>query len=207
MVFALVYTTTQFAWFYGNTQGANMPGSLLVAAIPFIFLMLTYWVIGLVMPRTGSDYVWVSRIFTPSVGFVWSLFYILMVFLVGFVGESVSFSYAFSITLTTGGLISGSSALTNAGNFLGSGNGTFLLAVALTIIFAAFAIFGARFIKGLLYVSWAAAIVGIGLMWYILGSVGNGAFISHWNTLLSSLGTSATYSAVQSAVCVQRSTV
>ena len=108
MVFALVYTTTQFPWFYGNTGGANLPASLLVAAVPFIFLMLTYWVIGLVMPRTGSDYVWVSRIFSPSMGFVWSMFYILMVFLVGYVGEIVAFSYAFSITMTTGGLVTGS---------------------------------------------------------------------------------------------------
>jgi amino acid transporter len=199
MVFALVYTTTQFPWFYGNTQGASLPGSLLVAAVPFIFLMLTYWVIGLVMPRTGSDYVWVSRVFSPSIGFVWSLFYILMVFLVGYVGEIVAFSYAFSITMTTGGLVTGSSALTNAGNFLGSGNGTFFLAIVFTIIFAAFAIFGARFIKGLLYVSWVAAIVGIALMWYILDSVSNATFVNNWNSLLSSLGTTATYSAVQAA--------
>ena len=199
MVFALVYTTTQFPWFYGNTGGANLPASLIVAAVPFIFLMLTYWVIGLVMPRTGSDYVWVSRIFSPSIGFVWSMFYILMVFLVAYVGEIVAFSYAFSITLTTGGLVTGSSSLTNAGNFLGSGNGTFLLAIVFTAIFAAFAIFGARFIKGLLYVSWVAAIVGIALMWYILGSVTNSTFVQNWNSMLGSLGANATYTAVQNA--------
>src|SRR5713226_10463775 len=44
-VFALVFTITQFPWFYGNTAGADLPTSLVVAAIPFIFLMLAYWAI------------------------------------------------------------------------------------------------------------------------------------------------------------------
>lgn len=197
MVFALVYTTVQFAWFYGNTQGADLASSLVVGSIPFIFLMLTYWVISLIMPRTGSDYVWVSRIFSPSIGFVWSLVYMLMVFITGYVAQVTAFSYAFSISLSTGGLLSGSQSLTNMGNFLSSDNGTFLLFIIFSVAFAIFAIFGTKFIKGLLYISWVAAIVGIALMWYILATTSNGAFISHWNTLLSTLGPNATYSGVQ----------
>ncbi len=54
MVFALVFTTTQFAWFYGNTLGANLTLTLLVAAVPFIFLMLAYWAIGITMPGPGT---------------------------------------------------------------------------------------------------------------------------------------------------------
>jgi amino acid transporter len=198
MVFALVYTTVQFAWFYGNTDGADMTTSLLVAAVPFVFLMCTYYVISIVMPRTGSDYVWVSRILSPSVGFVWSLIYMLMVFLTGFVAQVVAWTYAFSISLSTGGLISNSASLTNFGNFLSSDSGTFLLFIVFSIFCGAFAIFGSKFIKGLLYVSWIAAIIGIGTMWYILTSTSNATFISHWDSMLSSLGSSATYAAVQS---------
>ena len=163
--------------------------------------MFTYWVISLVMPRTGSDYVWVSRIFSPSIGFVWSLIYMLMVFITGYVAQVTSFTYAFSISLSTGGLLSGSQSLTNMGSFLSSGNGTFLLFIIFSLAFAVFAVFGTKFIKGLLYVSWVAAIAGIALMWYILGTTSNATFVSHWNQLLSSLGSSATYSAVaQTAV-------
>jgi amino acid transporter len=199
MVFALVFTTTQFPWFYGNTGGANMPISLLIVAVPFAVLMLAYWAIGLVMPRTGSDYVWVSRIFHPSVGFAWALLYMFIVFLVAYVGEIASFSFAFSITLTTSGLVGGSSTLTALGNFLGSPPGTFVLAVIFTAIFAVFSVFGSRFIKGVIYVSWIAAIIGMALMWYILSTANPTMFAGNWNTMLSSLGSSATYSAVQTA--------
>ena len=201
MVFALIFTTVQFAWFYGNTGGANLPLALVVAAIPFIFLMVSYWAIAVVMPRTGNDYVWVGRIFHPSIGFAWGLLYMFIVLFVAFVGAGVApFSYAFSISLTTLGLIANSSTLTNLGNFLGGTTGTFELSIVLTFIFAAFSIFGSRFIKGLMYGSWVAALVGIALMWYILSTVNPQTFASNWNALLvPSLGNNATYQALQSS--------
>src|SRR5208282_5295053 len=172
LVFALVYTTTQFAWFYGNTGGADLPSSLLLAMVPFLFLMVTYWVIGIVMPRTGNDYIWTGRIFHPVIGFVWSVTYVFAIFFAGFVGAGLGeFSYAASIALTVLGLTSNASGL---------------------------AIFGSRLIKGLMYVSWASAIIGTILMWYILGSVTTATFASNWNALLvPSLGANATYQALE----------
>jgi len=202
LVFALVFSTTQFAWFYGNTGGADLTTSLIVAAVPFLFLMVTYWVIGIVMPRTGNDYVWTGRIFHPSIGFVWSLVYVFGgVFFAGYIGACLNeFSYAFSIALTTLGLTSNSSGLANLGNFLGGPVGTFELGILLVVASGAFALFGSRFIKGLIYFSWVAAIIGSVLMWYILGSVTPTTFASNWNALLvPSLGNNATYQAVQAA--------
>jgi amino acid transporter len=203
MVFALVFTTTQFAWFYGWTGGANLPLSLLVAAIPFVFLMIAYWGIGLAMPRTGSDYVWVSRVFGAPVGFAWALLYMLIVFLVAYVGEIASFSFAFSITLTTSGLptFANSAGLTNLGNYLGGTSGTFFLATIFTIIFGLFAAFGSRFVKGVIYVSWVAAIVGMVLMWYILGTTSNATFVHNWNAVVPQAAgvSNATYSNLANA--------
>jgi len=199
MVFALVFTTTQFAWFYGNTLGANLPLTLLVAAVPFVFLMLAYWAIGITMPRSGNDYVWIGRIFHPSIGFAWALFYMVIVFLVAYVGEIGPFSYAISAALTILGLQSSSASLTNLGTFLGGSLGTLELASLFTIVFGFFALFGTRFIKGILYVTWIAAIIGIGLMWYILASTSTSTFISNWNAFLASSCSSCSYNALQTA--------
>ena len=200
MVFALIFTTLQFAWFYGESGGANLPLSLVLGAIPFIFLMLAYWIMAIVMPRTGNDYVWVGRIFHSSIGFAWSMLYVFIVLFVAFVGSGVaSFAYAFSISLTTVGLIANSASWTNLGTFFGGTVGTFELSILLTILFGAFCIFGSRLIKGLMYVSWLAAIIGISLMWYILGSSNPQVFASNWNTLLvPSFGSNATYQTLQS---------
>src|SRR5208282_614557 len=199
LVFALVFSTVQFAWFYGNTGGANLPLTLLVATIPFIFLMIAYWAIGVVMPRTGNDYVWVGRIFHPSIGFAWSVLYVFAVFFVAYVGEIASFTYAFSIAMATLGLTTNSPSLTSFGTFIGGSIGTFELGILFNVVFGLFAIFGSKFIKGLMYSSWIAAIVGTVLMWYILGSVTPTTFASNWNALLvPSLGSNATYQALQS---------
>ncbi len=198
MVFALVFTITQFAWFYGNTLGANLPVTLVIASIPFIFLMLAYWAIGVIMPRSGNDYVFVGRTFRPSIGFAWGAFYMIVVFLVAYVGEVGPFSYAISVVFTIAGLTSSSSSLVNLGNYLGGSQGTFLLAGGFTVLFGAFAIFGSKLIKGLLYGTWIVAIIGISLMWYILGTVSNSTFVSNWNSLIANGNSSLTYSALQS---------
>ncbi|MGI0084491.1 MAG: APC family permease, partial [Nitrososphaerales archaeon] len=204
MVFALVFTTTQFAWFYGNTGGANLPLSLLIAAVPFAVLMIAYWAIGLAMPRSGSDYVWVSRIFSPSIGFAWSLLYMFVIFFVAYVGEISPFSFAFSSSLTVSGIVTNSPSLANMGTFLGGPQGTFLLASLFTIVFGIFAIFGSRFAKGVIYVSWIAAIIGMFLMWYILSSANPTVFAANWDKMLannpaSGLNSSASYSNVYNA--------
>lgn len=194
MVFGLVFTTLQFPWFYGFNPGANLAFSLIIAGIPFLFLMLVYWVIGVVMPRSGSDYVWVSRVFHPSIGFAWSFLYMFAVFTAAYVGGLTAFSYALSIAVNMWGLLFNSPGLLAASTFLGSPNGTLILALAFTLLFAMLSVFGARLIKGLLYFSWAAAIVGIVLMWYLLSITNPTVFAAKWNAVMT---TYPTYQALQ----------
>ena len=196
MVFGLVFTTLQFPWFYGFNPGANLALSLMIAGIPFLFLMLVYWVIGVVMPRAGSDYVWVSRIFHPSIGFAWSFIYMFAVFTTAYVGGLTAFAYALSIAVNMWGLIFSSPGLVALSAFLGSSMGTFYLALGFTLLFAFLSVFGARLIKGLLYFSWGAAIVGILLMWWLLASISPAAFAAKWNSVMT---TYPTYQALQDA--------
>jgi amino acid transporter len=194
MVFGLVFTTLQFPWFYGFNPGANLALSLVVAGIPFLFLMLVYWVIGVVMPRSGSDYVWVSRIFHPSIGFAWSFLYMFAVFTAAYVGGLTAFSYALSVAVNMWGILFNSPGLLSASAFLGSSMGTLYLAIGFTVLFALLSVFGARVIKGLLYFSWGAAIVGIILMWWLLGTTNPAIFAAKWNSVMTAY---PTYQALQ----------
>jgi basic amino acid/polyamine antiporter, APA family len=205
-VFALVFTITQFPWFYGNTLGANLTYTLIVAAIPFVFLMLTYTVIGVLMPRTGNDYVWIGRILSPSIGFVWGLIYVLIVFLAAFIGAGTGpLSFAVSSIFATYGLIGHSAYFTNLGDYFGGAGGTLEVSILLTLIVAAFTLFGSKFVKGFLYVTWIFAIVGMVIMWYILSTTSNATFISHWNTLVAGSNSSYTYSTLEATAASKSS--
>ena len=196
MVFGLVFTVMQFPWFYGLSSGADLTLTLIIGGVPFVFLMLVYWVIGVVMPRSGSDYVWVGRVFHPSIGFAWSFLYMFAVFTTAYVGGLVGFSYALSIAVIVWGLLFNNPGLMSLGSFLSSALGSFYVAIGFTLVFAVLAIFGARLIKGLLYISWGAAILGIGLMWYLLGTTTPATFAAKWNSVLVSY---PTYQAIQQA--------
>jgi amino acid transporter len=184
MVFGLVFAVMQFAWFYGLSSGADLASTLIIGGVPFVFLMLVYWVIGVVMPRSGSDYVWVARIFHPSIGFAWSFLYMFAVFTTAYAGGLSGFSYALSIAVIVWGLLFNNPGLTSLGTYLSSPMGALYVAVGFTLVFAALAIFGARLIKGLLYISWGAAILGIILMWYLLGATNPATFAAKWNSVL-----------------------
>jgi amino acid transporter len=200
-VFALVFTITQFAWFYGNTLGASLAPTLLIAAVPFIFLMLAYWAIGVLMPRTGNDYVWVGRILHPSIGFTWGLLYVLIVFLAAFIGAGTGpLASAVSTVVGVAGLLGNSNSLNNLSNFLGGPLGTLELMVLFTVVVAAFTVFGNRLIKAFLYTTWVFAIVGMIVMWYILATTSNATFISNWNTLIAQGNPQYTYTGLANAV-------
>jgi len=196
MVFGLVFTVMQFPWFYGLSSGADLGLTLIIGGVPFVFLMLVYWVIGVVMPRSGSDYVWVGRVFHPSIAFAWSFLYMFAVFTTAYAGGLSGFSYALSIAVIVWGLLFSNPGLVSLGSYLSSSMGSFYVAIGFTLVFAALAIFGARLIKGLLYLSWAAAILGIGLMWYLLGTTNPAVFAAKWNSVLTSY---PTYDAIQNA--------
>jgi basic amino acid/polyamine antiporter, APA family len=205
-VFALVFTITQFPWFYGNTRGADLTETLLVATVPFVFLMLTYTVIGVLMPRTGNDYVWIGRVLSPSIGFVWGLIYVLVVFIAAFIGAGTGpLSFAISSIVSLYGLIGSSASLTNLGTFLGGATGTLEVSVLLTVIVALFTIFGSKLIKAFLYVTWAFAIAGMIIMWYILSTTSNATFVSHWNALIAGSNPAYTYSALQATAVAKAS--
>lgn len=53
----------------GLYPSANLSLSIAFAAIPAIIIALTYVFLSVAMPRSGSDYVWMSRILNSALGF------------------------------------------------------------------------------------------------------------------------------------------
>ena len=75
IAYAILYPAL-FAWQF---PGSNLLLAGLLAVGAFIPLAICYALIVAAMPRAGSDYVFVSRVFHPVVGFILSVVFIVWV--------------------------------------------------------------------------------------------------------------------------------
>lgn len=188
-VFALTYTILQFPWFYGFNPGADMTISLVLTAIPFVLLMLVYWAMGVIMPRSGNDYVWIARIISPVVGFAWSFLYMFSVFATAFVGGTAAYASGLSTSFVIWGSLYNVPSMVSLGNTLSQPIYGFGLSLLITVLFALLAIVGARAVKRFLYVVWGIAVIGIIAIWGLLATTSSTAFAAKWDSVLSSYST------------------
>lgn len=119
----------------GSYTGANVYVSILLCTLAVLPCNLVYGALSTIMPRSGGDYVYVSRTLGPVWGLVanwnytiWSFFYI---------GVPAAFlgKYGLSSFMRTLGVMTGNSSLVNVGTFFASPLGTFLAGFVLIVVF------------------------------------------------------------------------
>ena len=184
-VFQLTAMTVQFPFYYGLSSGANLPLALAIIFVPFVILMLVYWAMGITMPRTGNDYVWVSRVTHPSLGFAWSALIMLSYFGLGFVGSMFSFTFGVSSMIGTIGFLYNNQGLISLGTFLSTNEGAAILAIVLLVIFALVALFGSRWVQRIIYISVVASLVALILYMVVLGTTSPTTFAAKWDAVFS----------------------
>jgi amino acid transporter len=126
----------------GAYPGANVYVAILFTVVAVLPTNLVYGMMASIMPRSGGDYVYVSRTLGPLWGLaanwnytVWSFFYI---------GVPAAFLGKFGISslMRTVGVSSGNLGLVNVGTFFASPVGTFLAGLVLIVVFTAIFITG-----------------------------------------------------------------
>ena len=79
MIFTLAYTLGSGVIFFtaqvvGEYPGASALLALLIDAIVLIFAVITLWLMGIAIPRSGGQYAWISRVVSPGIGYLVTLF-------------------------------------------------------------------------------------------------------------------------------------
>src|ERR1700694_5679367 len=127
----------------GAYPGSNMYLAIVFTALAVVPTNLVYGILASTMPRSGGEYVYVSRTLGPMWGLaanwnytIWSFFYI---------GVPAAFlgKYGISSLMRTIGVYTGQPNLVQVGSFFASSLGTFIAGTVLIHIFAAI------FIRGL----------------------------------------------------------
>ncbi len=166
-------------WPHANMLLSFLLATPLVATCGLVYLYFT-----VIMPRSGGDYVWVSRTLNPFLGF-FTNFSITFVFLTWI---SFNFTYMLSVMMPALGYVAG----WNSGA-VNSPNDTELMVIAsiLTVVFTAVMVLGVRVIAKFMLAMFVVVWVGM-IIWLIDMAVGSqGHLVSSFN---ASSGT--TYTAI-----------
>lgn len=176
-----VMAFTPTFWPHANMLLSFLFATPLVATCGLVYLYFT-----VIMPRSGGDYVWVSRTLNPFLGF-FTNFSITFVFLTWI---SFNFTYMLSVMLPALGYVSG----WNSGA-VNSPDDAELMVIAsiLTVVFTAVMVLGVRIIAKFMLAMFVIVWVGM-IIWLIDMAVGgHGTLVSTFN---ASSGTS--YNAILS---------
>jgi APA family basic amino acid/polyamine antiporter len=172
-----VFLLESVAVFY---PGANLFAVIIISLIVGLAFAGVWSMMSAAMPRSGGDYVWMSRIIpkAPSIGFMYAVTYGL--------AFAIAFNMGFQVWLFANGVLSPTFAgigliyndpgLVSLGSWIATGNGLFitgLLLIALAVVTVSLGIRqGRKIINYLFFFSFIVTI-----LWVILGfSFGTDAF-------------------------------
>lgn len=186
----------------GLTEG-EYPGANPIATPVFGFLLVLplvamYVLFAIALPRTGGDYVWVSRVIHPIVGFFTNFtITIISISFVGSIGSAVT-GWAIADELYDLGKLQNNSSWISLASSIQSTQNEFWISVIFIILagllVAASTKWSARFMKYWTYLSW---IIGAIFVITVLAA-GSGVFASNFNHLSGS-NVSAVITAGQAA--------
>jgi APA family basic amino acid/polyamine antiporter len=168
-------------WILGAFPGVNMVLGMVIAFILGTFIATAFGLLAVAMPRTGGDYILVSRTLHPALGMVSSISLMFSGFLsIGYwawAWTAFGLVPAFQVV----GSISGNAGLVAIGNAL-SGTGAKLIvgliSIAIVVIMLAA---GMRITMKVQMVLWWIAFAGLAIIGLILLLNGQAAFTERFN--------------------------
>jgi len=168
-------------WILSAFPGANLYLAMLIAAVGAFLVIGAFGLLSQVMPRTGGDYILVSRSLNPVLGFVSSVLVAASALLAVAFWGVVSASLLVSPLFTYLGLKTGSATLTNWGVDLTKTPETFIFGIVLTLAVFLLIGLGKRFMQRVQLAMYAFGMLGLVVAAVILLTTSRGHFISTFN--------------------------
>jgi len=166
-----------------NSPGAYIPYSFLVtgllAGLPTAII---YTMLGSMMPRTGGDYIFITRGISPIMGFITSWgFWFTEVLSYGIIAwYSIDF---FAGAMTISGVVLNNTGLLDFSQWLSTQGGHWVVGSIFVFGFALLALFGMRIYSWVVNILGTLAIIGVISNLIILGGFGlaSGAAVAGWD--------------------------
>ena len=167
---------------------SNLIVSILVAFGFAIFFNLLYAMFATIMPRTGGEYVWLSRTFHPSIGFACSFAgAVSQAFWVGVGGFWIA-SLVLSPMLTAFGATTGNATLSSWGATFGEPNVQFALGTFCVILFSLINLRGLRTYLRFQDINWVVGAVTLVALAAVFLTATHQDFVTGWDKYAAATG-------------------
>jgi amino acid transporter len=162
---ALAFTVTATPTLY---PGSNLAVTLLLAIVPTLLVAFLYATLGGAMPRSGGEYIWLSRLLPGVFGFsiFWGFFLTQVVYAA--VNLNIAFSYFGNGFLYLLGTTTGSQTLIDWGASLSEQTTTFIAATILNLLLLGFMLLPTRRQMRVFIATFLAVIVGFIVLLVVL---------------------------------------
>jgi amino acid transporter len=195
-----------YALEYAPLYGGNPVFSLILTAPGILALLGVYYLFQVSMPRSGGDYVFMSRVLHPAIAFA-ANFAGYAFFLWFWIGDAAAVftSQGLAQTLSVYGSLTGQQWAINAANAF-TPNVTFAVGTVAIIIFALIVMLrGSRIYFWVQNVAMTIAVLAIVVMVALLASTNRSSFASAVNTYATSQGVKLPSGAFQNMTAVGQS--
>ena len=164
--------------------GADLPFTVLFSIVPALVVAYVYWVLTVSMPRTGGDYVWVSRIIEPTTGFTtnWIITNGCMQAFATAIGLSCV-TYGLSPMLASLGILYGNPSLTSLATYVLNPVPTFALIILFQLVAVVPNFIGTRPTFGVAWVLFVLSAVGDLVVLFAFALTPQSTFVSNFNAL------------------------
>jgi amino acid transporter len=157
LLFNLVIAAVTIVTVPFTFPGANLPVAVLLGLIPSLLLATVYFLYGVAMPRSGGDYVYISRTLHPSLGFAANFSYVAW----GAIFSGITANWISTIFLPGFFAAMGWSGLAKDVAKTGS---VYLIGIGLLLVIAALVIVGLRPALRIMKILFYAGMVGLFVM-------------------------------------------
>jgi amino acid transporter len=164
-------------------QGVDTPVTVLIALAPNLVIAVLYFYMTSAFPRTGGDYVWVSRILHPSIGFMES--FGVVVFFLSFIGPVSGWlmTYGLGTMLVNLSVVTGNSGYLTLANEVSAQNSVLLGSLIVLVIVVMAAAVGIKNTFRYQWVTFIAVLAGLAVFLGALASSSPSTFQHNFNTM------------------------
>jgi amino acid transporter len=141
-------------------QGVNFPVTILIAMPPVLAISVIYYMFSVAFPRSGGEYVWVSRILNPAVGYMVN--FALFVFNLALVGTTSAWImlFGFSTMFTNLSYVTGNAAFGTLATQVTAPNMVLAAGLIYLVVLVVAAMIGLKYSFRFLWVTFGIALLG-----------------------------------------------